>query len=73
MKELDAIVYTAIGKYCTQSFTGGTVSHCNLSNNGVGMAPFHDYEAMIPDSIRTALTSIKAGIITGSINTGWPE
>ncbi|PKP23372.1 MAG: hypothetical protein CVU06_08590, partial [Bacteroidetes bacterium HGW-Bacteroidetes-22] len=31
MKELDAIVYTAIGKYCTQSFTGGTVSHCNLS------------------------------------------
>lgn len=73
LKKLDEVTYTAIGKYCTQSFTGGSVLHFNLLNNGVGMAPFHDCDPMIPDSIRTALSSVTNGIIAGSISTGWSE
>lgn len=73
MKNLDDVTYYAIGKYCTQSFNGGSVLHCNLLNNGVGMAPFHDFDPMIPDSIRMAISAIEDGIITGEINTGWTE
>jgi hypothetical protein len=37
------------------------------------MAPFHNYGAMIPDSIKSALIDVEAGIKNGTIKTGWPE
>ena len=73
MKALNVMVYNAIYGYCNSVFAGGTVVHGKLSNNGVGIAPFHNYDALIPDSIETALVSIETGIKDGTIKTGWPE
>jgi basic membrane protein A len=73
MKELDVMVYNVMALFAGNEFYGGTVIHGDLSNGGVGMAPFHDFEAAIPDSIRTVLDNIKTGIKNGSIDTGWPE
>ena len=73
VKELDFIVYGIIYKYYNLDFAGGTIIHCNLSNKGVGMASFHYFDALVPDSIKTALTGIYTGITNGTIKTGWPE
>ena len=73
MKRLDKTVYEMVYSFATGNFTGGQTTHWNLENSGVEMAPFHDYETLIPDSIKVALGEIKAGIINGTINTGWPK
>jgi hypothetical protein len=35
------------------------------------MAPFHDFDKVIPDSIKSALTAIENGIRLGTVDTGW--
>jgi basic membrane protein A and related proteins len=38
-----------------------------LENDGVGIAPFHNYEDKVSDTVAAELDEIKAGIIDGSI------
>ena len=38
-----------------------------LENDGVGIAPFHDYEGQVSESLQGELDEVKAGIIDGSI------
>ncbi|WP_310530137.1 BMP family ABC transporter substrate-binding protein [Nocardioides sp.] len=38
-----------------------------LENDGVGIAPFHNYESKISDTLTAELDEVKAGIIDGSI------
>ena len=38
-----------------------------LENDGVGIAPFHNFEDQVSDEVKTELEDIKAGIIDGSI------
>ncbi len=38
-----------------------------LENGGVGIAPFHNYDAKVSDSVASELDDVKAGIIDGSI------
>ena len=73
MKELDVMVYNTIKDYCNLYFQGGKIIHGNLDNKGVGIAPFHNFETMIPDSIKLAISNIQTGIKNGTIETGWPE
>ncbi|HBB91210.1 MAG: hypothetical protein A2X22_14155 [Bacteroidetes bacterium GWF2_49_14] len=71
MKNLGQMLFDVLESYHAESWQGGTAVSGNLLNGGVGLAPFHDFEAVIPDSIRTALTRIEEGIIDGTIETGW--
>ena len=38
-----------------------------LENDGVGLAPFHNFEDKVSDTVAGELEEIKAGIIDGSI------
>ncbi|MCP3424417.1 BMP family lipoprotein [Nocardioides pinisoli] len=38
-----------------------------LENDGVGIAPFHNWESKVPGSLQGELDEVKAGIIDGSI------
>ena len=38
-----------------------------LENDGVGLAPFHNFESKVNPSLAGELDTIKAGIIDGSI------
>ncbi len=38
-----------------------------LENDGVGLAPFHNFESKVSDTIAAELEEVKAGIIDGSI------
>lgn len=71
MKRLDNALYDVIKSYVENTFNGGGIFTGKLSNEGVAMAPFHDYENQIPDSIKQKLETIKQGIIDGSVDTGW--
>ena len=39
----------------------------NLENEGVGIAPFHDYEAEITDEVKAAIEEMQAAIIAGDL------
>lgn len=71
MKRLDNAVYSVVEGALTDTFGGGGVYVGTLTNGGVGMAPFHDYEDQIPDDIKQELKDIQQGIIDGTIDTGW--
>jgi len=71
MKSLDNAIYAVIKSFIYGRFIGGGIYTGNLSNQGVQLAPWHDYESQIPDSMKLAIENIKAGIIDGSISTGW--
>jgi basic membrane protein A len=66
MKGLDtataAVVKDAAGGKFTNTPYVGT-----LKNNGVGLAPFHDFASKVDPSLQGELDTIKAGIIDGSI------
>ena len=38
-----------------------------LENDGVGLAPFHNFEDKVSDTLAAELDEVKAGIIDGSI------
>ncbi len=71
MKRLDNAVYAVVQSYIENKFSAGDVYTGNLANEGVALAPYHDFESQIPDSVKTMIKSIKLGIINGNISTGW--
>jgi basic membrane protein A len=66
-KHMDVAVETAIKDTVNNQFKGGTYSG-TLQNNGVGIAPFHDFDSQVPQKIKNDLNTIKQGIISGSIS-----
>ena len=51
----------------------GTPFVGTLENDGVGIAPFHDFEAKVPQGLADELETVKAGIIDGSIKVESPS
>lgn len=70
MKGLDNAVYDVVKSFVEDTSTE-VVYHGKLENDGVQIAPFHNYESQIPDNIKAEIETIKTGIINGSISTGW--
>jgi basic membrane protein A and related proteins len=57
----DAIVEAGNGDFDPTPFVG------TLENEGVGLAPFHDWEDRVPAELATAIEDIQAQIISGEI------
>ncbi len=55
------LTLAATGKFPTGSYIG------TLSNNGTGLAPFHDFNSKVPSSLKTQLAQVRADIISGKI------
>jgi len=71
MKGLDHAIYAVVESYVKNNFNGGGVYTGSLANQGIDLAPYHDYESQIPDSVKLEIENIKTGIVDGSISTGW--
>ncbi|HFD38734.1 MAG TPA: BMP family ABC transporter substrate-binding protein [Anaerolineae bacterium] len=71
MKRLDNAVYNVVKDALEGNFGGGGVYVGTLSNDGVGLAPYHDYEDQIPDELKQEVSAIVEGIKKGEIDTGW--
>ena len=70
-KRLDNAVFTTVEEALEGNFGGGGVYVGTLTNDGVGLAPYHDWEDQIPDDLKAELEVIREGVIDGSISTGW--
>ncbi|MGA1835623.1 BMP family ABC transporter substrate-binding protein [Herbiconiux sp. 11R-BC] len=63
----DVVNSAAAGKFDATPFIG------TLKNDGVGIAPFHDFESKVASTLQGELDKIKAGIIDGSITVTSPS
>jgi basic membrane protein A len=68
MKNMDATTYTVIEAAFTGNYKGGVLTG-NLANSGVGLAPFHDLEKIVPPELVAELEKIKGMIMNGEIQT----
>ncbi len=68
LKNMDITTFQAIQSALEGTFAGGVVVG-TLENGGVGLAPFHDLESMVPAELVAELEDIKAKIIAGEIQT----
>jgi basic membrane protein A len=61
-------VATAVEEAAKGTFKGGNYIG-DLADNGVSLAPFHDFAKAVPAKVKAELSRLKAGIIAGKIST----
>ncbi len=66
-KRMDATVADVIEITMNGDFEGGVLVG-TLENGGVGLAPFHDMDGMVPDTLKAELEALRTSIIDGSIS-----
>ncbi len=67
LKNMDVTTFNAIKSVVDGTFEGG-VTVGTLENEGVGLAPYHDFDAAVPAELKAQIETIKAGIIDGSVS-----
>jgi basic membrane protein A len=65
-KNMDVAVFDTIKAAQAGTFKGG-VYVGTLANDGVALAPFHNFESQVPSTLQAELDQIKADIISGKI------
>jgi basic membrane protein A len=71
MKRLDNAVYGVVELLTEDQFPAGDVYVGTLENDGVGLAPYHDFEDQIPDELKQEVNDIVEGVKSGELDTGW--
>lgn len=71
MKRVDQAVYEAIKSAVAGTLRGGT-QQFTVQNDGVGLAPFHDTEALIPEAVKRQLQAIQDGLKAGTLKIDLP-
>jgi len=66
-KHMDVAVQTAIKSAVDNQFKGGTYVG-TLQTDGVGIAPYHDFDSQVPQKLKDDVNAIKQGIVSGSIS-----
>jgi len=66
-KHMDVAVEQSIKDGLDGTFKGGIYSG-TLQNDGVGIAPFHDFDSKVSADVKSQLDTIKQGIEDGSIS-----
>jgi basic membrane protein A and related proteins len=73
MKGLASSVTSYVNGLAAGTAKGGQSYIGNLSNNGTGLAPFHDFDSKVPAATKTELDTIKADITSGKITITSPS
>ncbi len=66
-KGIVSSVATAVEEAAKGTFTGGNYNG-TLSNGGVALSPFHDFNSKVPAKVKAELATLKTGIIAGKIS-----
>ncbi|GIG36376.1 BMP family lipoprotein [Cellulomonas pakistanensis] len=66
MKEIGQAVYDTVkeasaGSFSSEPYVG------TLENEGIGIAPFHDFDSVVTDEVKTAVEDLKAQIVSGDL------
>ncbi|WP_223694514.1 BMP family lipoprotein [Leifsonia poae] len=73
MKNIKPTVATIVEQAASGSKFDNSQYVGTLKNDGVGIAPFHDFESKVAPSLQGELDKIKAGIVDGSIKVESPS
>jgi basic membrane protein A and related proteins len=65
-KKIDVAVFKTIQDVVNGKFTGGTVTY-TLADGGVDLAPFHNFDSQVPQTLKDELTQLRADIISGAV------
>jgi basic membrane protein A len=66
-KHIDQVVFDAVAQVVDGTFEGGFYTG-TLENDGVGIAPFHEFEDDVPAELAARVEELKQGIIDGSVS-----
>ncbi len=66
LKQIDAATFAVTEEALDGSFSNETYVG-TLENEGVGLAPYHDYEDEVPDELKAEVDALKEQIISGEI------
>jgi basic membrane protein A len=68
MKNMDVAVYDTTVAAANDEFEGGLYTG-TLENEGVDIAPFHEFDDQVPDEVKSAVDDLREQIIAGDIET----
>lgn len=66
MKEIGQAVFDTVKEASEGSFSSDPYVG-TLENEGIGIAPFHDFDSVVTDEVKTAVEDLKAQIISGDL------
>lgn len=66
MKRVDQAVYQIVGQVVDGTFSGGIVEF-GLAEDGVGLAPYHEFEDKISSDIKAAVDKARTDVIDGTV------
>jgi basic membrane protein A and related proteins len=74
VKNMTDLVSEAVGKAATSNGTllSNVGSKGTLANNGVSLAPYHDFESKIDPALKAEIDKLKADIVAGTITVTSP-
>ncbi len=72
LKKIDNAVYDTIQDVKFGSFTSGAATY-NMANDGAGLAPFHETDALVSPAIKARLDQVKADLLAGRIDVNSSE
>ena len=72
-KHMKPAILEAISSKLDGSFAGGHSIVGTLENEGVGLAPFHDWDAKIPAELKAEVEQLREQIISGQIKVESPS
>ena len=67
MKNMDVAVFNAIKDAQEGTFSGGTYVG-TLENSGVGLAPYHDLAAEVPQALQDEVAALQQDLIDGKVS-----
>jgi basic membrane protein A len=66
LKRIDNAVFEAIEESMAGGFSADLYVGL-LANEGVGMAPFHNFDAAVPQALQDEIAALQAALIDGSV------
>jgi basic membrane protein A len=67
VKRIDNAVFSVTKKAVDGAFPGGQNLTFGLTDDGVGIAPFHDFDSKVPQAIKDAVAKATADIKAGTV------
>jgi len=70
MKNVDVSVYNYL-KLVAENRAKPGIMMANIQNEGIGLAPYHDWESKIPAEVKAKVDEASRGLRTGALKTGY--
>ncbi|MCO6452203.1 MAG: BMP family ABC transporter substrate-binding protein, partial [Caldilineales bacterium] len=67
LKNMDKAVFDTVAATMKGEFAGGSDYVGTLSNGGVGLGSFHDFEDKVSDELKAELAELQQAIIDGDV------